>query len=391
MLDGINVVLGVSGSIAAVRCVELIHEFKRYGAAVRVVMSPSATDIIHPWSLEFASGSPVVTTLTGAVEHIDLCAPDGWGDVFVIAPATANTIGKVATGIDDTPVTTCATTAIGSSMPVVVAPAMHEPMYEHPLINDHLETLKARLGAVIAPPRIEEEKAKIAADETIILATARAVGDTPLADKHVVVSSGSTTESIDPIRILSTRASGRTGRAIARALFVSGASVTLLHDGPKRVPYAEVIQVESAVELEEAAVEAVQSADAYVAAAAVSDFTTEPRSEKIPSGEPLSIELRPTNKVIDAVRSVAPDLPVVGFKAETSGDDEELIDRARELIERYDLAFAVANDASVMGEEMTRVIIVLPDGTDELSGPKYEVATGIVAHLEAHLDRVRTK
>lgn len=391
MLDGVNVALGVTGSIAAVRCVELIHEFKRHGATVRVVMSSAATDIVHPWSLEFASEHSVVTELTGAVEHIELCAPDGWADVFVVAPATANTIGKVATGIDDTPVTTCATTAVGSSLPLVVAPAMHDPMYDHPVVDEHLETIAQRFDAEIAPPRMEENKAKIASDETIITATARAVNEQPLNDHHIVVTSGSTTESIDPVRILRTRASGKTGRAVARALFVHGATVTLLHDGPRAYPFADVIQIESAAELEEAAVDAVTSADAFVAAAAVSDFTTETRPEKIRSGEPITLDLQPTTKTIESIRTSAPELPIVGFKAESTDDDETLIEQARELIKRYDLLFTVANDASVMGEDVTRVLVVTSGGVDELTGTKDRVAMGIVGHLATHLDQVRTK
>ncbi|MFB6310737.1 MAG: flavoprotein, partial [Salinirussus sp.] len=109
MFAGTNVALGVTGSIAAVRTVELAHEFRRQGAAVRAVTTSAAESIIHPWALEFATGREPVTEITGAVEHVELCGTDGWADVLVIAPATANTVGKIAAAIDDTPVTTCAT------------------------------------------------------------------------------------------------------------------------------------------------------------------------------------------------------------------------------------------------------------------------------------------
>ncbi|MFC6768835.1 phosphopantothenate--cysteine ligase family flavoprotein, partial [Natrinema soli] len=113
MLEGVNVALGITGSIAAVKTVELAHELRRQGAEVRGVMTGSAQGIIHPWAVEFATENEVVTEITGGVEHVDLCGYDGWADVFLIAPATANTVGKVAGAVDDTPVTTCATTALG--------------------------------------------------------------------------------------------------------------------------------------------------------------------------------------------------------------------------------------------------------------------------------------
>lgn len=132
MLEGVNVALGVTGSIAAVKTVELAHELRRQGAEVRGVMTGSAQGIIHPWAVEFATDNEVVTEITGSVEHVELCGNDGWADVFLIAPTTANTVGKIAGAVDDTPVTTCATTALGADTPVVIAPAMHEPMYDHP-------------------------------------------------------------------------------------------------------------------------------------------------------------------------------------------------------------------------------------------------------------------
>ena len=114
MLDGVRVALGVTGSIAAVKTVELAHELRRQGADVRAVTTDAARGIIHPWALEFATDNPVVTDITGAVEHVDLCGREGWADVLLVAPVTANTVGKMAAAIDDTPVTTCATTALGA-------------------------------------------------------------------------------------------------------------------------------------------------------------------------------------------------------------------------------------------------------------------------------------
>lgn len=385
MLDDVNVALGVTGSIAAVRCVELIHELQRWGANVRVVMSPAATSIVDPWALEFASGASVVTEITGGVEHIELCGTDGWADVLAIAPATANTVGKVATAIDDTPVTTTATTAIGAGIDLVVAPAMHAPMYEHPTVTDHLETLADRHGAVIAPPRREEDKAKIATNSAICLAIARAVGSRPLDGRHVVVSSGPTAEPIDPVRHITSPASGRTGRAVAQGLYALGADVTLLQAADAEVSYATVEAIETSADLRAAALEVAPTADAYVSASAVSDFTVEAAAEKLPSGDPVTLELRPTPKVIDAVREADDSLPIVGFKVETSASDEALVDAARDLLERVDLTFVVANRAEVMGEPDTRVLLVDAEMVETIAGSKRQVGWSIARRLADRL------
>ena len=384
MLEGVNVVLGVSGSIAAVKTVELAHELRRQGAAVRAVMTDSASGIVHPWAVEFATEHDVVTELTGRVEHVELCGVDGWGDILLLAPATANTVGKVAAAVDDTPVTTCATTALGAGVPVVVAPAMHEPMYDHPGVLDAIDRVES-WGVDFVDPRIEEGKAKIATEDAIVTAVARTAGERPLADEHVVVTAGATTESVDPVRTLSNRASGRTGRAVARACHVLGADVTVVHDGPE-LPYATVHRAESAAEMTAAVAAVADEADALVSAAAISDYTLTEADEKIRSGqERLTLELEPTPKLIDAVRADHPDLPIVGFKVESSGDDASLVARARELRERVDLAFVVGNDASVMGAAGTRALLVGPDDQREYTGDKQGLGLAVAEKLAGEL------
>jgi len=383
MLADTNVALGVTGSIAAVTTVELAHELRRAGATVRAVTTPSAERIVHPWALQFATEHAPVTEITGAVEHVDLCGRDGWADVLLVAPATANTVGKIAAAVDDTPVTTCATTALGAEVPVVVAPAMHEPMYDHPGVLEAIDRVES-WGVDFVDPRIEEGKAKIASEEAIVTETARATTPATLDGRHVVVTSGATTESVDPIRTLSNRASGRTGRAVARACYVRGADVTLVHDGPD-VPYADVRRVESAAEMRDAATAAVEDADALVSAAAIGDFTVETASEKIRSGESLTLTLEPTPKLLDTVREAHPDLTMVGFKAETSGDDEAMVERARSLRDRVELAFVVANDATVMGDDETRALVV-GETTETYAGPKAGLGARVADELAAELD-----
>ena len=385
MLAGVNVALGVTGSIAAVKTVELAHELRREGASVRAVMTESATGILHPWAVEFATEHDVVTEITGGVEHVALCGRDEWADVLLVAPSTANTVGKMASAIDDSTVTTCATTALGTGLPVVVAPAMHEPMYDHPGVLDAIDRLES-WGVSFADPRVEEGKAKVATEAAIVLETARAVGDRPLAGEHVVVTSGATREAVDPVRVLTNRSSGKTGRAVARALYVAGADVTLVHpDGD--VPYADVVDVESAAEMTEAVLSVAGDADAVVSVAAISDYTVDSAAAKIRSGQDdLALELEPTRKLIDAVRANHPNLPIVGFKAETNGADAALVEHARETLERANLAFVVANDASVMGADETRALLVHEEGYAAFEGSKAALGREVAAALAEVLD-----
>ncbi|MDS0298308.1 bifunctional phosphopantothenoylcysteine decarboxylase/phosphopantothenate--cysteine ligase CoaBC [Halogeometricum sp. S1BR25-6] len=383
MLDGVNVALGVSGSIAAVKVVELAHELRRRGASVRGVMTESARGIVHPWAVEFATGNDVVTEITGRVEHVELCGRDGWADVLLLAPATANTVGKIASAVDDTPVTTCATTALGAGVPVVVAPAMHEPMYDHPGVLDAIDRVES-WGVRFVDPRVEEGKAKIATEEAIVTDAARATTEGTLTGKRVVVTAGATSEPIDPVRVLTNRSSGKTGREVARACYVRGADVTLVHDGAD-VPYAETVRVETGAEMLDAVLDAAGNADAdaLVSAAAISDYTVDAAETKLRSGEPRTLELEPTPKLIDRVREAHPDLPVVGFKAETSGDDDEMVTAARRILDRAGLAFVVANDASVMGEDETRALFVRDDDVTEFSGSKADLGARVAAELAA--------
>ncbi|MDL0137229.1 bifunctional phosphopantothenoylcysteine decarboxylase/phosphopantothenate--cysteine ligase CoaBC [Halobacterium salinarum] len=388
MLSGVNVAVGVTGSIAAVKVVEFVHELRRRGACVRAVMTESAQGIIHPWAVEFATENPVVTEITGTVPHVELCGRDGWADVFVVAPATANTVGKIAAAVDDSPVTTCVTTAVGADVPVVVVPAMHEPMYDHPGVRDAIDRVSS-WGVSVVDPRIEEGKAKLPRESTIVHETARAAGEQPLAGTHVVVTSGATSEAIDPVRVLTNRASGRTGRAVAAACYVRGARVTLVHDASDggAVPYADVRDVSSAAEMTAATLTACADADALVSAAAISDYTVEAADEKLRSGrEDVALSLEPTRKLVGAVRDDNPDLPIVGFKAETPADDgtagdDSMVAAARSLLQRDGLAFVAANDAGVMGNDETRALFVTADSVSEYAGHKRGLGARIAERL----------
>ncbi|HEV2429865.1 MAG TPA: flavoprotein, partial [Thermoplasmata archaeon] len=173
LLSGRTVVLAVSGSIAAIEAPKIARELIRHGADVRAVMSPDATRIVTPEALTFATGHPTVVELTGGVEHVTLLGPgEGRADLLLVAPATANTLAKIAHGIDDTAVTSFASVALGGGVPVLVAPAMHGDMGRNPAIRESLDRLRA-WGVEVVPPKMEEGEAKLAGPEEVAAAVLR--------------------------------------------------------------------------------------------------------------------------------------------------------------------------------------------------------------------------
>ncbi|MDD1740227.1 MAG: bifunctional phosphopantothenoylcysteine decarboxylase/phosphopantothenate--cysteine ligase CoaBC [Methanothrix sp.] len=379
-LQGKTIVVAVTGSIAAV---DLIRDLIRRGAEVHCVMSPAAERIIHPYALEYASSNPVIREITGRVEHVRFCGVGGEADMLLVAPATANTIGKMACGIDDTAVTTFATTALGSGKPVAVVPAMHEAMYRHPAVLKNLEALRG-MGVRLIDPRLEEGKAKIADNAAIVWEVERLLGPGDLAGKRIVITSGSNAEALDPIRILTNRASGKTGIALALEAHRRGAEVTLVHRFLQELPVRQVY-AESAREMLDAVMaELERGCHALISAAAVADYTLDRQAEKIKSGQDLTVHLIPTPKIIKRVREAYPDLKIVGFKAETGLGDEELIIRAEESLQGARLDLVVANDVSRggMGTDDNRVIIIDREGRRrEAAGQKSLIARAVIDSL----------
>ncbi len=341
-LESKTIVVGVTGSIAAVETVKLIRQLKRRGATVHVVTTPAARQIIHSNALEYASQNPVINELTGKVEHVAFLGKDGSADMLLIAPCTANTIGKIAHGIDDTPVTTCAVTALGSGKPIVIVPAMHLSMYSQPLVKENVHSLGELVHFVW--PRIKEDKAKFADTREILLIVERLLSRRDLTKKKMLITSGATIEAVDPIRILTTKSSGRTGREIAYEAFRRGADVTIVHNSTAQL--VNQIRIESAAEMIDAVLmELDKGYDVFINAAAISDFTVDKHDGKIRSGQALHLELKNVPKLTDIVRAKYPRLFIVCFKAETNTTPDELIECARSI----PVDLVVANDVTVRG------------------------------------------
>jgi len=396
-----TIVLGITGSIAAVRTIELAHELIRRGATVQAVMTEPATRIIHPDAIECATGRAAITGWTGRVPWVEYCgggcSGGGGGDgdcsgggvraadMLLIAPCTASTIGKIAHGIPDTLVSIFATTAIGAGVPVIVAPAMHESMY-NPIVRGNLDILRDQ-GVTIVGPVIEGGKAKIAPNDDIVRWAERALGGYALSGIRVLITGGATAEPIDPVRIITSRASGRMGAALAYEAFRRGADVTLVHSGQIGFSGIREIYVETAGEMTCAVLDELGSGagdghDLLISAAAISDYTLDPAADKIRSDCQLTLGLRPTRKLLEAVRDAYPDLAVVGFKLETAGG-EALIEHAKAAMNRYGLSMVVANTAENMGGSEGEVwIIGKKNEISHASGTKDVIAGAVFDSVE---------
>src|SRR2546421_8934523 len=357
-LAGKKIALLVTSSVASFKAPEIARELMRHGAEVYAVTSPSTEKMIGADLLEWATGNPVVTHLTGKLEHIALGGKtEGHADLVLIAPATANTIGKLASGIDDTPVTTVAATAIGSRIPVMVAPAMHEPLYDHPIVQENISRLK-KIGVEFIEPEVTEGKAKIASTEKIvrsIIARFSTSQSRDLEGRRVLVTAGPTIEHIDPVRVVTNRSSGKMGVAIAEEVASRGADTTLiLGPGTVNPPSGiKTIRVESTSQLLEAVLEQLSvEPDLVFAAGAPTDYrpvTVEPKKIKTREKPEINLELRATLKVLEEIRRASPKTFLVAFKTEHDVSNEELIDEAFKIIHEKNADLVAANDVGLEG------------------------------------------
>lgn len=356
-LRGRKIVIGVTGSVAAVQAPEIARLLMRYGAEVYAVLSQAAKTIIHPFLMEWATGNPVVTELTGKIEHVSLAGNhDQKADLILVAPATANTISKIAMGIDDTPVTSTVTTAFGASIPIMIVPAMHASMYQHPILLENIEKLKSH-GVEFIGPRLEEGKAKIATSKEILKAILKKFGiKHDFSKKKILVTAGPTIEYIDPVRIVTSRSSGRMGIEIANVAYERGADVTLVYGQGSIPPPKEfkTISVQTTQEMLDAVVTLMDKTkfDIVISAAAVADWKPiEPHKEKIStdSDPTLTITFKPTPKIVDTIRKLQKSTFLVLFKAEHGVSDNELVDRAYQRLKKVNGDLIIANDVARPG------------------------------------------
>ena len=377
-LSNKRIVLGVTGSIAAVGLVQLSRELIRHGAEVYPVMTKAATGIIRPDALEFATGNKPIIELTGEAEHVVFCGRvKEPADLLLISPCTANTISKIAHGIDDTPVTTFATTAIGSGIPILVVPAMHLSMYDHKIVQENIEKCK-KAGIKFVGPSVEGSKAKMANIDEVVAYVIREIGRQDMVKKKILIIGGSTAESIDDVRIVVNRSSGKTAVCLAKIAFYRGADVELWY-GWNREPvpsYITPVKFESLDGISKLLkTNNLKKFDVIIVCAGLADYIPSKQTGKIPSGkEKLVLEMRPAPKIIAKLREIAPDSKIIGFKVEESRD--KLQEKAYRLLKKNSLDYVVANTVSGFDSDDNEIWIIDKKGNSIHKKGKKEYLAG---------------
>ncbi|MCX7695562.1 MAG: bifunctional phosphopantothenoylcysteine decarboxylase/phosphopantothenate--cysteine ligase CoaBC [Caloramator sp.] len=346
-----NVVLGVSGGIACYKALDIVSRLKKKGINVYVIMTQSATEFVAPLSFQSLSQNYVVVDMfedpkTWEVEHISLAEK---ADVFVIAPATANVIGKIANGIADDMLTT---TVMATKAPVLIAPAMNTNMYENKIVQRNIEFLRS-IGYHFVEPESGRlacgavGKGKLAEPEKIVEYIEMLLyKEKDLTGKNILITAGPTREDIDPVRFITNRSTGKMGYAIARAARDRGANVTLI-TGPTNInppSFIDIVNVYSAEDMYRAVSERFDSCDVLVMSAAVADYRPKDRSDiKIKkSDDDLKIELTRNKDILFEIKDRKTHQVVIGFAAETN----DVLENAQKKIKKKNLDFIVANDVS---------------------------------------------
>ena len=374
MLEGKCVVLGVTGGIAAYKACEIVSRLKKLHANVRVVLTEHACRFVQPLTFETLSGNQVAVSAfehSFEIEHISLAKA---ADLLLIAPATANIIGKMAHGIADD---LLSTTAMAVVCPILIAPAMNCAMYRSAALQENLETLKGRGVLTVGPESGhlacgDEDIGRMSEPETIVARVCELLrGQDDLAVKHVLVTAGPTREMVDPVRFLSNRSSGKMGYAIAEAAARRGARVTLV-SGPvalERPRGVETVPVTSTLDLYREVTERAKSADLVIQAAAPADFRPiEAARHKIKkTGEGMTLQLTPNPDVAAQLgRDKHEGQVLVAFAAET----DDLIANARKKLDKKNADMVVANDVTQPGAgfagDTNRVTLVTRSDAREL-------------------------
>ena len=402
-----NIILGVTGSIAAYKAADLASKLTQAGALVDVILTPAALEFISPLTFQSVTGRPAFTdeALWGAQAHVLHVGLGHTADLFAIAPATANTVAKLAHGIaDNLLVLTGLSFGPGTAdHPLLIAPAMDGGMLDHTATQENLECLRRR-GAIIIGPEVGHLASGLEArgrmtEPAVLLGQIRYLltRNGPLKGIQVVVTAGGTQEAIDPVRMITNRSSGKQGYALAQAALDGGAQVTLITTPVSlEAPYgSKVVNAASASDLESEVLKACPQADVLIMAAAVADYRpTWKASQKIKkdSGVP-NLELEPTPDILQAVRQQRQQTGcprvVVGFAAET----QDLINNARSKLNVKHLDLIVANNVSSLDSgfevDTNQVTLLFPDGQTEPLPllTKSEVADKVLAEIIKLLDK----
>ncbi|MEK6958371.1 MAG: bifunctional phosphopantothenoylcysteine decarboxylase/phosphopantothenate--cysteine ligase CoaBC, partial [archaeon] len=327
------------------RAFDLCRELRRKGFDVQIVMSEAAEGIVTEEAMEFASGRKVISKLSGKIEHVKFFGKKGKASLLLVAPATANTISKIAMGIDDTPVTTFATVAIGSGKPVLLAPAMHAPMYAHPIVVANLDRLRKHGVKVIAPLE-KEGKAKLQNIGEIVFEVEKALHPQKLKGKKILVASGAFQSKIDDVRVITNNSSGKMGSALAVECALNGAVVKQIGNGVHE-EFIHFEETKDADELEEKVLAELRNGyDYFFCPAALPDFDVQRSKGKLDSKKAFELKLEPRKKFLNKVMEKFSSLKIIAFKAEYGKGKKELESAAKKMLAEKKLFAVVATDIS---------------------------------------------
>ena len=346
-LTGKNIVLCVAGSVAAYKSIELARLLMRHGANVKCVMSNASTKLIKPDYMKWATGNNVITKLTGDMEHIKL-ADYKRSDLLIVYPSTANTLGKLASGIDDTPISTVLTVAFGSKIPIIMGLAMHRSMYENAAVKKNIKFLEKKIDFV--SPQMIEGKVKAPEPEDMLTFVLKKFGlSSKLKGKKILMTAGPTIEKIDSVRVITNQSSGKTGTLLAANLISAGAKVTLVYGpGTENPPNGvKLIKVKSVHEMFSEIKNCLKTKfDIVIMSAAAADYVPKnSSSSKIKSNKnEINVRLVKAPKIIDSIKKIQKDTFLIGFKAETDISKKELISRAKKKLKESKANMIIAND-----------------------------------------------
>lgn len=394
-----NIVLGVTGGIAAYKAPELVRRLQEIGADVRVILTPNAARFVSPLSLAAVSNHGVIIDQwgdpeKGGVDHIELAR---WAELLLVAPATANFLAKMAVGIADDALSTY---AIAHRREILVVPAMNTFMFQHATVAANLETLRARGIGIMDPDSGllacgDEGVGRMPDIPVIVDRVKTCFAPRDLEGRSILVTAGPTREPIDPVRFISNRSSGKMGYAIAQAAQRRGAKVTLV-SGPTSLPAPNGVDVEpinTAVEMLDAVMRRLDGCDVVIKTAAVADFApasaAEQKVKKESAGKEITLTLRMNPDILSAVASRSPRPFLVAFAAETDSVEQH----AREKLRQKNADLIVANDVSDpsigFDSDQNEVIVIARDGsaTRIERSPKMVVANRILDLVVSRLSR----
>lgn len=379
-----KILLGVSSSVAIYKALDLIRLLKKKGAVVHVIMTDHATKLISPQLFQAVSGNPVWTRLfqEGRADPMPHVSTLKDVDLMLVAPATANVIGKFAFGLADDLLTT---TFLATSAPIIMAPAMNTRMFEHPLVQENIAKLTA-LGVMFVPPQSgelacgEQGMGHLADLETIVAYVDRAFSLQDLNGKRVLIASGPTVEPLDPVRFLSNRSSGKMGYAFAREAWRRGADVTVVSGPvcfPCAIPGVEVFNVESAEDMRKVLMRFFPQADVFISAAAVCDFRplNYSKSKLKKKGKGLELEFVENPSILaKLLQKKRKKQVVISFALET----EELLNKAKRKHRIHKSDLLVANRETVLGRDEGNFIVFEGKTHREFQGLKVDLATMVL-------------